>query len=66
MGWIIKGGRSSGRQKDWPVIIQLTTMSFPVIPLVAITPSHNANGGRDEDLRFKTHHICCGTSKPCF
>ena len=55
MGWIIKGGRSSGRQKDWPVIIQLTTMSFPVIPLVAITPSHNAYGGRDEDLRFETN-----------
>ena len=58
MGWIIKGGRSSGRQKDWPVIIQLTTMPLPVIPLVAITPSHdNANGGNDEDLSFEMHEI---------
>ena len=53
MGWIIKGGRSSGRQKDRLVIIQLTTMSLHVIPLVAITPSDNANGGSDEDLRFE-------------
>ena len=51
-----------GRQKDRPVIIQLTTMSCPVIPLVAITPSHNANGGIDENLRFETNYIFCGTS----
>ena len=41
------------------VILQLTTMALPVIPLVAITPSDNANGGNDEDLSFEMHEIFC-------
>ena len=51
MGWIIKGATAGG-QKDRLVIIQLTTMSLHVIPLVAITPCGNANGGNDEDLKY--------------
>ena len=50
MGWIIKEARM-GRQRDRPVIIQVTTMSGNVIPLVAITPcddDYNANGRKDE------------------
>ena len=52
MGWIIKEARM-GRQRDRPVIIQVTTMSGNVIPLVAITPcddDYNANGRKDEKL----------------
>ena len=50
-------GAQWARQKDRPVIIQLTTMSLPVIPLVAITPSANANGGNDEHLRLEIRQI---------
>ena len=50
-------GAQWARQKDRPVIIQLTTMSLPVIPLVAITPSANANGGNGEHLRLEIRQI---------
>ena len=58
MGWITKGGAAGG-QKDRLVIIQLTTMSLPVIPLVAITPCVIANGGNDEDFMLEIGEISC-------